>query len=76
MITEDVNFTPRSQKLLQLTKTIAISFRHDEIVLPHLFAAFFELRQAKSLSLAKEVGVNLEALKMACISKSSVNYPV
>jgi len=63
MITEDVNFTPRSQKLLQLTKTIAISFRHDEIVLPHLFAAFFELRQAKSLSIAKEVGVNLEALK-------------
>ena len=35
MTTEEINFTPRSQKLLQATKRIAISFRHDEILLVH-----------------------------------------
>jgi len=63
MTTEEINFTPRSQKLLQATKRIAIAFRHDEILLPHLFAAFFELKQAKSLSLAIDLGLDLDRLK-------------
>jgi len=63
MTTEDINFTPRSQKLLQATKRIAISFRHDEILLPHLFAAFFELKQAKSFVIAQDFGLDLEKLK-------------
>jgi len=63
MTTEDINFTPRSQKLLQATKRIAISFRHDEILFSHLFAAFFELKQAKSLSLATDLGLDLDKLR-------------
>jgi len=63
MTTEDINFTPRSQKLLQATKRIALSFRHDEILLPHLFAAFFELKQAKSLSLAIDLGLDLDRFR-------------
>ena len=63
MRTEEINFTPRSQKLLQATKRIALSFRHDKILLPHLFAAFFELKQAKSLSLALDLGLDLDKLR-------------
>jgi ATP-dependent Clp protease ATP-binding subunit ClpC len=63
MTTEEINFTPRSQKLLQATKRIALAFRHDEILLPHLFAAFFELKQAKSLSLAIDLGLDLDKLR-------------
>jgi ATP-dependent Clp protease ATP-binding subunit ClpC len=63
MTTEEINFTPRSQKLLQATKRIALSFRHDEILLPHLFAAFFELKQAKSFSFAVDLGLDLDKLK-------------
>ena len=63
MTTEEINFTPRYQKLLQATKRIALSFRHDEILLPHLFAAFFELKQAKSLSFAVDLGLDLDKLK-------------
>ncbi|MAG28042.1 hypothetical protein CMI47_21150 [Candidatus Pacearchaeota archaeon] len=63
MITEDINFTPRSQKLLQATKRIALAFRHDEILLPHLFAAFFDLKQAKSLSIAIDLGLDLDQLR-------------
>jgi ATP-dependent Clp protease ATP-binding subunit ClpC len=63
MITEDINFTPRSQKLLQATKRIAMAFGHDEILLAHLFAAFFELKQAKSLVIAKDLGLDLDALR-------------
>jgi len=63
MTTEEINFTPRSQKLLQATKRIALAFRHDEILLPHLFAAFFELKQAKSLSLAIDLGLDLDRLR-------------
>ncbi len=63
MITEDINFTPRSQKLLQATKRVAITFNHDTICLAHLFAAFFELKQSKSLDIVKEMGVDLDRLK-------------
>ena len=63
MTTEDINFTPRSQKLLQATKRIALAFNHDEILLPHLFAAFFDLKQAKSLSLAVDLGLDLDQLR-------------
>ena len=63
MTTEDINFTPRSQKLLQATKLIALAFNHDEILLPHLFAAFFDLKQAKSLSLAIDLGLDLDRLR-------------
>jgi ATP-dependent Clp protease ATP-binding subunit ClpC len=63
MTTEDINFTPRSQKLLQATKRIALAFNHDEILLPHLFAAFFDLKQAKSLSLAVDLGLDLDRLR-------------
>ena len=63
MITEDINFTPRSQKLLQATKRVALAFNHDTICLAHLFAAFFELKQSKSLDIVKEMGVDLDRLK-------------
>ena len=63
MITEDINFTPRSQKLLQATKRLALSFNHDTICLAHLFAAFFELKQSKSLEIVKGMGVDLDRLK-------------
>ena len=63
MITEDINFTPRSQKLLQATKRLALSFNHDTICLAHLFAAFFELKQSKSLERVKGMGVDLDRLK-------------
>ena len=63
MTTEEINFTPRSQKLLQATKRIALAFKHEEIVLPHLFAAFFDLKQSKSLLIAQEFGVDLGLLK-------------
>ena len=59
----EINFTPRSQKLLQATKRIALAFNHDEILLPHLFAAFFELKQAKSFSFAVDLGLDLDKLK-------------
>ena len=63
MITEDINFTPRAQKLLQVTKHVAISFNHDTIRLAHLFAAFFELKQSKSLEIIQGMGVDLDRLK-------------
>jgi len=63
MITEDINFTPRSQKLLQATKRVAVAFNHDTICLAHLFAAFFELKQSKSLDIVKGMGVDLDRLK-------------
>ena len=63
MITEDINFTPRAQKLLQVTKYVAISFNHDTILLTHLFAAFFELKQSKSLEIVQGMGVDLDRLK-------------
>ena len=63
MITEDINFTPRSQKLLQATKRIALAFGHDEILLSHLFAAFFELKQAKSLVISKNLGLDIDAVR-------------
>ena len=63
MITEDINFTPRAQKLLQVTKHVAVSFNHDTIRLAHLFAAFFELKQSKSLDIVKGMGVDLDRLK-------------
>jgi len=75
MTTEEINFTPRSQKLLQATKRIAISFRHDEILLVHLFAAFFELKQAKSLAIAQECGADLEALKKTLYDKILSSLP-
>ena len=49
MTIEEINFTPRSQKLLQATKRIALTLHHEKILLHHLFAAFFELKQAKSI---------------------------
>ena len=63
MITEDINFTPRAQKLLQVTKHLAVSFNHDTILLAHLFAAFFELKQSRSLEIVQGMGVDLERLK-------------
>ena len=59
----EINFTPRSQKLLQATKRIALALHHEKILLPHLFAAFFELKQAKSLSLASDLGLDLDDLR-------------
>ena len=63
MTIEEINFTPRSQKLLQATKRIALALHHEKILLPHLFAAFFELKQAKSLSLASDLGLDLDKLR-------------
>ena len=75
MTTEDINFTPRSQKLLKLTKKIAVAFNHDEILLPHLIAAFFELRQAKCLKIADECGFPLEDLKKSVYEDVLVPLP-
>ena len=75
MTTEEINFTPRSQKLLQATKRIALSFHHDEILLPHLFAAFFDLKQAKSLSLAVDLGLDLDKLRQVLYEEILSNLP-
>ena len=75
MTTEEINFTPRSQKLLQATKRIALAFRHDEILLPHLFAAFFELKQAKSLSLAIDLGLDLDRFRHVLYEEILSNLP-
>ena len=75
MTTEEINFTPRSQKLLQATKRIALAFRHDEIVLAHLLAAFFELKQAKSLSLAVDLGLDLDKFRHVLYEEILSNLP-
>ena len=38
---QDINFTPRSQKLLQLCKKIALDLNYTDVTTAHLFAAFF-----------------------------------
>ncbi len=60
---QDINFTPRSQKLLQLCKKIACEFNYSEITIPHLFAAFFELKKSRSIEILIEAGLDLNNFK-------------
>jgi ATP-dependent Clp protease ATP-binding subunit ClpC len=54
----DINFTPRSQKLLQFCKEIANEFNYSEIKIVHLFAAFFELKKSRSIEILIEAGLD------------------
>jgi ATP-dependent Clp protease ATP-binding subunit ClpC len=56
---QDINFTPRSQKLLQLCKKIASEFNYCEINVIHLFAAFFELKKSRSTEILIEAGMDM-----------------
>jgi len=60
---QDINFTPRSQKLLQLCKEIASKFNYTEVTLVHLFAAFFELKKSRSIEILAEAGLDLHQFK-------------
>ena len=60
---QDINFTPRSQKLLQLCKQIAGELNYTEVTIAHLFAAFFELKKSRSLEVLVEAGLNLNAFR-------------
>ena len=57
----DINFTPRSQKLLQFCKEIASEFNYSEIKIVHLFAAFFELiKKSRSIEILIEAGLDVQ----------------
>lgn len=60
---QDINFTPRSQKLLQICKKIASEFNYDEINVSHLFAAFFELKKSRGTEILIEAGMDLNNFK-------------
>ena len=60
---QDINFTPRSQKLLQICKSIAADLSDDHIKLTHLFAAFLELKKTKCLEVLVEAGLDLESFR-------------
>ena len=51
---QDINFTPRSQKLLQICKEIAKNLNYKEVKPEHLFAAFFELKKSRSIEVLAE----------------------
>ena len=60
---QDINFTPRSQKLLQFCKKIASEFNYSEITVAHLFAAFFELKKSRSTEILIEAGLDVSNFK-------------
>ena len=60
---QDINFTPRSQKLLQLCKQIAEDLNHTNVGVEHLFAAFFELKKSRCLEILAEAGLDLQAYR-------------
>tara|TARA_R110000751_G_scaffold93815_1_gene183190 strand:- start:69 stop:2507 length:2439 start_codon:yes stop_codon:yes gene_type:complete len=60
---QDINFTPRSQKLLQLCKEIASEFNYTEVTTTHLFVAFFELKKSRCIEILAEAGLDLNQFK-------------
>jgi len=60
---QDINFTPRSQKLLQLCKEIAFKFNYTEVTTTHLFVAFFELKKSRCIEVLAEAGLDLKQFK-------------
>jgi ATP-dependent Clp protease ATP-binding subunit ClpC len=60
---QDINFTPRSQKLLQLCKEIATKLNHKNITTDHLFAAFFELKKSRCIDILHECGLDINRFK-------------
>lgn len=60
---QDINFTPRSQKLLQLCKKIASELNYVEVSVAHLFAAFFELKKSRSIEILVEAGLDVNNFK-------------
>jgi ATP-dependent Clp protease ATP-binding subunit ClpC len=60
---QDINFTPRSQKLLQFCKKIAQDLNYTDVGIPHLFAAFFELKKSRCIEILVEAGLDLNEFK-------------
>ncbi len=60
---QDINFTPRSQKLLQLCKEIATKLNHKNITTDHLFAAFFDLKKTRCIDILHECGLDINRFK-------------
>ncbi len=60
---QDINFTPRSQKLLQFCKKIASKLNYSEITVAHLFAAFFELKKSRCIEILIEAGLDVSNFK-------------
>ncbi len=60
---QDINFTPRSQKLLQLCKEIATKLNHKNITTDHLFAAFFDLKKSRCIDILHECGLDINRFK-------------
>ena len=63
MIADDqnINFTPRLQKLLQYCKQLAVELGSKQVTPEHLFVCFFRLRNFRSAEILFEAGFNLEA---------------
>ena len=72
---QDINFTPRSQKLLQLCKKIALDLNYTDVTTAHLFAAFFELRKSRCIEILAESGLDLKSFKVHLYSTVLVKQP-
>ena len=72
---QDVNFTPRSQKLLQLCKKIAQDLNYIDVGIPHLFAAFFELKKSRCIDVLVEAGLDLNNFKHHLYATVLVEQP-
>lgn len=72
---QDINFTPRSQKLLQICKEIAKGLNYNEVKPEHLFAAFFELKKSRSIEVLAELGLDLTNFKYNLYSTVLVEQP-
>tara|TARA_A100001201_G_scaffold103486_1_gene88788 strand:+ start:252 stop:2684 length:2433 start_codon:yes stop_codon:yes gene_type:complete len=72
---QDINFTPRSQKLLQICKEIAKNLNYKEVKPEHLFAAFFELKKSRSIEVLAEAGLDLSNFKHHLYATVLVEQP-
>ncbi len=72
---QDINFTPRSQKLLQLCKQIAEELNYTNVGVEHLFAAFFELKKSRCLEILAEAGLDLQAYRKHIYSNVLTKQP-
>ena len=58
------NYTPRSKQVLLLAQQEAVRFNHDYVGTEHLLLGLIKLGQGVAVSVMKNMGLNLEKLRM------------
>ena len=69
-----VNFTPRTQQVLALTRLEASRIEHSSIDTEHVLLGMIKLQQGVGVNVLQRMGLNLETVRLEIEKRAGTGY--